>query len=219
MKTILALNLVFLSWVHAAPAQWADYLAPALAKSLPKDARVEVKDVRISIPLQGRVRFQSIIPELPLGIVQFEVQSLHEGKVTQGRGTANVRAYVPVAVATAPLSHGEKLTDANTRFDHREISRLVQAGYFTDRTALGERTARGAVGAGQVLGKNNTQLPAVVNSGQFVDLVRRSKGITLRAKVRALQNGRLDQWIGIQNPSSQKILQAKVVGPNEVEVF
>jgi flagella basal body P-ring formation protein FlgA len=51
-----------------------------------------------------------------------------------------------------------------------------------------------------------------------VDLIRRKSDLVLVAKVKALQSGMQNQWVQVQNPSSGKILLARITGPGEVEI-
>jgi flagella basal body P-ring formation protein FlgA len=133
-------------------------------------------------------------------------------------GTAQIKAYLPIAVATHPLSHGESLTEENTRFEERELSRFSQSGYFHTREQLSTRKVKGYLAAGQVISRFNCQLPPQVTPGQTVDLIRRKSDLVLVAKVKALQSGMQNQWVQVQNPSSGKILLARITGPGEVEI-
>ncbi|MBY0372114.1 flagellar basal body P-ring formation chaperone FlgA [bacterium] len=218
IKILVSLFLACLSASAVAAPSWEAFIASAAAKRLPAGVRVEVKDAHVGVPLAQQVRITSFVPEQPMGLVTFTVETLQDGKILEGRGSATLRVYSPVVVAAGPLAHGESLTAGNTKLEERELSRLSQVGYFTGLGALEGRTAKGQSATGQVLGKNNTQLAAVVTSGQSVELVRRKPSFVLKAKARALQSGRLGQWIPVQNTSSGKMIQARVTGPNEVEM-
>jgi flagella basal body P-ring formation protein FlgA len=150
--------------------------------------------------------------------VGFEAQAANRGRTHRGQGSATVRAYASVAVATSRLQHGEALNESNIRFEEREIGKLAQNGYYLDAAAFAGRRVKGVVSAGQAIGRANTQAAYLVQPGEGVELYQRRGALVLRAKVKALQGGLLDQWVQVRNPSSGKIFLARVAGPGEVEV-
>jgi flagella basal body P-ring formation protein FlgA len=214
---LLFLWLISSALFGATGPQWPDVLRKAVAPRLPARARIEVEIARIPSPKPSEWTITGFTPDQPLGLVNFEAQATIEGRLLRGQGAATIRAYIPVAVATAPISHGEELGIKNVRFEEREISRFTQTGYFIDKTVVGRR-AKGAITIGQVIGVQNSQLPQVITPGQTVDLIRRKENLTLSAKVRALQGGIQDQWIQVQNPSSGKLFLARISAPGEVEI-
>ena len=69
---------------------------------------------------------------------------------------------------------------------------------------------------GAVIGMRQTQAPVLVQPGQIVDLVIDRNGLTVKARVEALQRGRDQEWIRVRNPTTRKVLQAKVVDEGTV---
>ncbi len=220
MRPILLLVLWLLSSAifAAAPAPtWADALKQALAARLPAHARIDVQMGRVPAVGPKGWKITAFSPDQPLGLVNFEAEANLDQRWVRGQGAATVRAYVPVAVATTPIAHGEALDVNNLRFEERELSRLTQTGYFVDKTVVGRR-AKGSITIGQVIGRQNSAQANVVTPGETVELVRRKGSLTLSAKVRALQGGVVDQWVQVQNPSSGKLFLARISGPGEVEI-
>ncbi len=208
MKPLIFLILwIFSSALFAGSEScWEKALTKAVSGRLPAGARVVVEKLRAQGPCTKTQVVDSLLPDSGLGFVTFN------------SGTAQVRAFVPVAVANQPLSHGESLTEENVRFEERELSRITQNGYFATKDQILGRKVKGYLSSGAVISRLNCQLPSVVAQGQSVDLVRQKGELTLVAKVKALQAGLRDQWIQVQNPSSGKILLARITGPGIVEV-
>jgi flagellar basal body P-ring formation protein FlgA len=218
MKLLSLLIPVLLSWsAIAAESGCEGRLREALTKRLPEASRIQIQNLRVSGACSSKSQVSVLSPDVPLGFVTFEVDSALPSAVRL-QGSAQVRAFAPVAVAAAPINHGESFTASNVQLEERELSRLVQFGFFTSIEALAGRTARGSVGRSQVIGKASSQPVFVVAAGEGVTLVKRRGGLLLSAKVRALQAGLKDQWVQVQNPSTGKLLLAKVSGPGEVEV-
>lgn len=218
MKPFLWLPFcLFASWAFGATPNWNDAVKESVRKHLPNGVRIEVEGARATVAPAGRFRLQGFTPELPLGLVGFQVEVEGPRGLVKGTGTATVRAYAPIAIAKSPVSHGETLDAKNLGYEERELSRLVQGGYFLSEKELEGRTARGYIAAGRAISRSNSQLPFEIVAGQSVDMVRRKGGLVLTAKVRAMQNGLRNQWVQVQNPSSGKVLVARVTGPGEVE--
>lgn len=218
MKPFLWLPfLLVASWAFGATPNWNDAVKESVRRHFPSGVRIEVDGARATLPPAGRFRIQGFTPEFPLGLVGFQVEVQGPQGVVKGTGSATIRAFAPIAVAKSPISHGETLDAKNLVYEERELSRLVQSGYFLNGRELEGRTARGYVAAGHAISRGNSQVPFEIVAGQSVDMVRRKGTLLLTAKVRAMQNGQRNQWVQVQNPSSGKVLVARVSGPGEVE--
>ena len=215
--------LVVLAWlVHsiagAAAPSWELALKESIRAKLPKGARVEIENLRVSLPIAKRFRIWGFSPDHPVGLVTFQAETQSPQGAKKTIGSATVRVFAPVAVARRGLAHGEAMDETTVGFEERELSRLGSQGYFIERSVLQGRTAKGYVGVGQVIHNSNSQLPFEVAAGQTVELVREKGSLVLRAKVRALQNGMKNQWIQVQNPTTGKVVAARVAGQGEVVV-
>lgn len=218
MKTIFILSVI------ALPAM-ADSLTDSLTQSVladyPKGTRVSLERVHTNIPVTGEVSVSSVTPQPGAGLVSFEASTFSGKKKTPGpvvRGTAFVKVWSKIAVATRPIQHKESFTPKNVAFEERELSELLAKGYFLTPSALMDKRARGYIRSGQPLGLNNTDTALQVESGKLVDMVRTSGALSVAAKVRAIDGGRSGDMIRVENPASHKILTAKVVNAESVEV-
>lgn len=57
--------------------------------------------------------------------------------------------------------------------------------------------------------------PKVIKRGDLVTLTLKAGRISLTAKGKAMEDARMDEMVRVQNPDSQKIVQARVTGPQE----
>lgn len=209
MRLILAAILVS----TAAQASLRDKLAEEAKKRLPESAKVRVERVfpTDGVPPSATVRLPA--SGLPLGLVSWEA-SWGNSVAT---GTATIRAEAPVAVTRVPLRHGENVPADAITMESREISRLHQTGFYSSTADLARLVTKGYLPPGTVLTHANTQAPYAVHRGQTVDLIHRRDNLMVSLKVRALEDGRLSQWIRVINPKSQKNLVARVSDDGEVE--
>ena len=193
---LLALN----AWGASTPEA---ALERAVRKSLGHAARIEVQKVSLNRPWPANAEVRLLNPEHPFGLVAFEGGGVG--------GTAEVRVTAKVVTASTLLSDGDAFTTSNTRLDERELTRVAAGGYHTGLETLSKMRARGRVPTGAVIGIRQTQAPVLVQPGQLVDLVVDRNGLVVKARVEALQRGRDQEWIRVRNPTTRKVLQAKVV--------
>jgi len=224
--SICTLQYLVVIWAaegaEAPPAKLRECLGEALrqrvAQQLPKQARLEIGDVTSLVPVPCGADVLLVSPNPPFGVVSFRASWLDHGEFRSTHGTALVEAYALVAVTRTALRPGDPLTTENVSFQERELTPYAQSGYFLDWASLQQVRARGFARAGMVLGSANTELPLPVHQGEMVELVRQHGALRLSAQVRALENGKLDQMIRVQNPSTNKILLARVTGPGELQL-
>jgi flagella basal body P-ring formation protein FlgA len=216
---------LFLMWVSVASAAEVplsfevarERLHQAIVEKLPSGFRVEVESVFLNEPAPMEARMESITPNPPLGNVSFEVTWSNADGFRHTFGTASVKGYAKVAVSKLPIQNNEAFTPANTLFEEREVTPFLNRGYYTEWDDLRPLRARGYVRMGMVLGAHETQLPWLIIQGQTVDLSYRRGAISIVAKVKAKENGHKGDWIRVENTSSRKILQARIVSSGEVE--
>jgi flagella basal body P-ring formation protein FlgA len=207
MRLLLALLLT--SRVFAASSPEAS-LTKAVKAALGHPATVEVRSLSLNRPWPKGMEARLLNPERPFGLVAFEA-----GGTT---GTAEVRVMAKVLVARVAIRDGEPFTTDNTAFEERELSRIGLGGYHTELTTLSALRARGRLQAGSVITTSRTQSPVLIQPGQTVELSVDRNGLQVKARVEALQRGRDQEWIRVRNPSTRKVLQAKVVGEGAVSL-
>lgn len=147
-------------------------------------------------------------------------------KPERGTETASVRNGQPKASGT-PLTGSVKipvLAAPLKRDDVISASDLiwmeVPANKLRDDTALKEAdlvglSARGLIQPNEPVSTSLLVAPKMIKRGQMVTLSLSAGRITLTAKGKALHDARLGEIVRVENPDSQKILQAKVTGPQE----
>ena len=197
-----------------------DQLIKQAARELPKKAVIHLENAysRTSIPRRG-VTVSLLNSNSPLGLISFEAHWVDSNGATQKAfGSCVVKATALVAVSRAPIRHGESFQDSNIGFERRELSQFTTVGYYTDWQKLLPLRANGYIRPGTVIGASQAIVPSAVERGQVVDLIHTQGGLRIIAKVRALEAGLLKSWIRVENPSSKKVLLARVVAPGEVRL-
>ena len=201
----------------APPNSLRSHILDHLKKYWSPESKIELENfvVREMVPLSARVH--EVQPTPPLGLTSFELVWTEAGKVRRGYATGVVRVFSKVAVVKSPIRHNEAFTAQNLFFEEREVTALSNRGFYTDAKSIEGLRAQGYLRPGAVVTGSQTQLPLAVTLGQSLELVHRQGSLNLRIRVKALENGRVNDWIRVENQSSKKVLTAKITGPSEVQ--
>ncbi len=99
----------------------------------------------------------------------------------------------------------------------------VPSSDLHDDTALKESdlvglSARALIQPNEPVSMNLIVAPKVIKRGDIVNLSLKAGQIALTAQGKALADARLGETVRVQNQSSQKIVQARVTGPQEATI-
>jgi flagella basal body P-ring formation protein FlgA len=129
----------------------------------------------------------------------------------------NIKAYQQVVVAARNIAARETITTENIRLERREVGKI--SGYLTDMDKVLGQTARLPITAGTPLSEGAVNKPIIVKRGAGVTIVAKSGEMVITAGGQALQDGREGEIIRVQNLISKRIVNARVVSANTVEVI
>lgn len=130
---------------------------------------------------------------------------------------AHVSLYLEVVVARNPVKRNSLLQTGDLILAERDIGNLGQ-GYFLDPQQVTGSLATRALNAGQPVLASQVRKPPMVKRGDQVVISARSGAISVRMPGEALSDGTQGQQIRVRNLRSQRVIQARVVAPGQVEV-
>ncbi len=130
----------------------------------------------------------------------------------------NVTVYTQVLVAKHPIAARDIITEDDITSAKYDKSRLFM-GSFNDKTIVVGMEALHVIPSGGLLTKQNVQPPILVHRGQGVDLIAGNGTVIVTMKGIAKTDGRLNETIKAFNPTSKRILDAVVTGPNKAQVI
>ncbi len=202
-----------LSYINRYIKKNSDSLAPAKIRFLPQETPAV-----FALPT-GEIHCE-VIPSRP-GILKSSRFSLIfriAGKTVKNISVrGKVEAIAPVAIVKRNMKRGEEITPADVTFTNLDISRIADA--ITDQKTLLGKRLRFSLHAGQPLRATILEEIPIIQKGDPVKIIIRSKTMLLTATGFALTNGVKNQIIRVRNSNSNKILQAQVTGPGEVEIY
>lgn len=221
MKYSIFALLVSLQCVAAVPTRvsYVENLLKEIAqREVPGISKIQVQNLHVSEDIPNFAEITHIQPSPPIGYVMFESDWMDKGKNHHASGNATVKVYARVAVARNPIRHGDAFTEDNIKFEEREISTLKVSGYYSSREALSSMRARGYLAPNAVIGFSQAETPLLVTPGQVVELINEGRHLRVTAKVKAMESGKMDQWIKVENPTTKRILMGKVIGSGQLSL-
>lgn len=175
-----------------------------------------------------------IDPRLQLPMCAQPLQAFAQsGEIKPGRNTVGVRcqaekgwtvysvamvkAFKQVAILNKSLRRNDVIRAEYLNFEIRDAG-MMQAGYVTDASQVVDKQAVRNIPAGSVLNRQHYAEPTLVRRGERVNIQSGKFGMLITAMGTALNDGTEGQRISVKNLSSQRVIQAVVVGSGQVTV-
>lgn len=175
----------------------------------PQDVKLPEGTVDVRTNLPSAISYLSLTP---VRVILYVNQRVYRTmnftasvKVYDNVLVANHDLRIEIPVSAADFHTAEVVIDGRNEFvkDISEINGLVPHRYIR---------------AGSPVTKTYFQQPVAVNSGQRVNIIINYNGISASAKGIVMTRGRIGSLVKVKNESSEKILTAKVIDANTVEV-
>jgi flagella basal body P-ring formation protein FlgA len=131
--------------------------------------------------------------------------------------TAQVRLFGKVAVAAREIPRGQSIRPADLRLQRMDLTKL-RRGYFPDIGELLGKRAKRRLPPGRALAPNLVEMPPAVTRGSRVSIVAQVGGIEARMPGTALAHGREGERIRVENLTTERELEARVVSAGVVRV-
>lgn len=131
--------------------------------------------------------------------------------------SAKISQIAKVLVARQHLRRGSLIRADDFELKRYDINRL-QYGYYTDLKEVLGKTLKRHLNLGAVLTPTAIAVSKVIKRGESVSILAETKGITIRAKGKALEAGGIGDIIRVKNLNSKREIEARVTGPGQVKV-
>ncbi|MGD8880351.1 MAG: flagellar basal body P-ring formation chaperone FlgA [Desulfobacterales bacterium] len=191
--------------------------------NLEQNKSVRIKEIhvfeRVVLP-KGRIAYKVRAPSMQQLkgtcsiAIDFSVNGHFEKKV---RATAIVEVWGPVVVTRRPLGRYKPITEDDIMLQTMDLTNLSANVVSDPEAVLGKRTKR-AIGAQTPLRADSIELPPLVKRGDLVVIIAESKGLKITTRGVVKKKGRLGDRIPVVNVDSKKVLYARVIDSNTVQV-
>ncbi len=180
-------------------------LRPLADVSLPNG----VIDVKVSVP-SGTVNY--------IGVTPVRARISIGGRMYRDINfVVSVKIFDFVVVANHDLKIEVPVTESDLRLV--EIPVDGRDGYVKDIQEIKGLVPQRVIRAGSPVSMSYFSQPMVIKNGNPVKIIVHYKGIEATAQGVAMARGRIGEVIKVKNESSQKIISARVIDSNTVEVI
>lgn len=131
--------------------------------------------------------------------------------------TAHIGIEGPVVVARRDLSRGTAIDANDIQLLTQDTSHLLR-GHFETLSQVVGRTLKRDLRRNRVVTPSLLVVQKTISRGQMVTILAGHSGIEVRMKGKALRNGNPGELIPVQNLSSKKKLEARVVSAGNVRI-
>lgn len=128
-----------------------------------------------------------------------------------------VQIYTKVIVAKHMMSPKDTISEPDLDYASMDKTRLFN-GYFKTKEEILGLEATQMLSAGAVFTKTNLQKPVLVHRNETIDLIAGTDSVVVTMKGMSKSDGRLNDMIKAVNPSSNRTLDAVVVGSNKAKI-
>lgn len=131
--------------------------------------------------------------------------------------TARVEQFIDVVTARQPISRNSRIKAGALILTEQNATRL-RGDYFTRLQDVAGQTARAPIDNGEVISPRKLEATLAVHRGDQITLEARKGSLVIRTKGIALEDGHLNQQIGVKNLRSDRDLRGTVTGPGTVRM-
>jgi flagella basal body P-ring formation protein FlgA len=133
------------------------------------------------------------------------------------RVAVKIRVFQPVVVTQRRLTRDEAIGAEDLALERREVTASLGDCFARTADVVGKRATR-SVSAGVVLTDAMVGQPLAVRRNDSVTLVARRGAVRVRTKGIALKDACVGESVDVMNADLNKVIRARVVGPNLVEL-
>jgi flagella basal body P-ring formation protein FlgA len=127
----------------------------------------------------------------------------------------DMQLWLPVLVTTRVIDRGEAITAADVKRQEIDINKAPR-GFYHHLTQITGMGAKRRIRANQLLSPTLIAQPLAIKRGDKIKIVATQDGISASMSGEALENGSKGEVIRVKNISSNKTIEAKVLGSGEV---
>jgi flagella basal body P-ring formation protein FlgA len=231
---------MLLAWLALAPLAARAELVLAPGEPLTPDlVAATVREALAQRGLDGNLAVEVQAPSAPLanrassptrlvvGELRYEprtgrydaklLASLATGEATTILSSGRIDELVEAAVLARPIGRGETIGPQDVIRRELPLGSVGADAFREPGELVGLQAAR-PLAAGRAVRAKDLVAPLLVRRGEPASMVLRRGGLELIDAAIALDHGRQDEWIRVQNAASGEIRRAVVTGPRRVEV-
>jgi flagella basal body P-ring formation protein FlgA len=152
------------------------------------------------------------------GTQKFQLAANIDGETRRSVLRTEITLPATLVVATRALTIGATVREGDVRVENAVPLRGRARAYQSVEEVIGKEVVRN-VAENQILDEDSVRRPIYVRRGEIVTVYARAGGIQVRTTARARDDGSHNDLVAIESLNDRKPFAARVIGPQEVEVF
>lgn len=151
------------------------------------------------------------------GYISLPVKVLRNGKeYSRFNISLDVRVFQSVLVALTPIERGAVITETMMEEKYMDVTQVFGDPAFLKTEIVGKVTKR-SIGKGTIIFRDYVEEPKVIRRNDPVVILVVIGEIMVQTAGKALGDGALGEWIEVTNLNTGVRIQAKVIGPGQVQ--
>jgi flagellar basal body P-ring formation protein FlgA len=131
--------------------------------------------------------------------------------------SVRIKVFGEVCIADKKLKRGTLLSDGDVRMETRDVTEIHENTFSALPSLMGKKLKRTLL-AGMVVCESMIEIPPLVRRGDKVVIVSRENTATVTSDGVARQDGLMGQKVQVRNSLNNKLVDAYVTGPGEVDL-
>lgn len=130
---------------------------------------------------------------------------------------ANVRAFKNIIIAKSTIIRGELITAKSLIFQRTDITNL-NGNYLTEDRQVTGMMAKRTIQQGQIIKPYLLAKSRLIKRGEQVTILVETKGISVRMRGKALNDGTNGDRVRVMNTRSKRIVEGIAIRPGIVQI-
>lgn len=131
--------------------------------------------------------------------------------------SVNIKIIKPVATLKHSVTRNSVLQASDLVLVDKDISGLHR-GYYSEIKELVGKHVKNSLRSGLVVTPGHVKNPLAVKKGATVLILANAGGIQVNMKGKAMKSGALGDWIPVQNLSSKRKIEGRILRPGVIQV-
>jgi len=131
--------------------------------------------------------------------------------------SVNIQIIKPVVTLKHSVTRNSILRASDLVLEEKDISSLHR-GYYTQIKNLVGKHVKNSLKPGLVISPGHVKNPLAVKKGATVLILADAGGIQVNMKGKAMKSGSLGDWIPVQNLSSKRKIEGRILRPGVIQV-
>ena len=131
--------------------------------------------------------------------------------------SVNIKIIKPVVTIKHAVTRNSVLQASDLLLEDKDISGLHR-GYYSDIKQLVGKLVKNSLKSGLVVTPGHVKNPLAVKKGTTVIILADAGGIQVNMKGKAMKSGAIGDWIPVQNLSSKRKIEGRILRPGVIQV-